>query len=357
MRSELRTRGLTVSGGETVCRGIWGSGGRSFALGKICVLVSGKGAWAEGDIVCVFDSFDYGSGPMPSPAGVIVSADTVCSELIGFLSKTGIPYLILKEPFSAQCAGKVALLDTERDMLIIDPSIDTLNDYAMMKKAVSYSTAQMLEICESTDKIIKGKKRGEILVTPSYETGDLFDMLSGLAENFCSRPITVSLSVPLEASDRESFCDAAEAVFRAAVFGKFSVLLGGYKSSEDIISALSLMHRAFCALEQGGREFNGYIPKGILIDTPIWLSRPMPFPKADFVCFDMDRLTSLLLGSEVSDTDGVDAAEEMLLSVWKNYFLRFLPVCPIKAKSKLLATSEFIRKWSELAYIDELYFE
>ena len=356
MRAELRAKGLAVSRGETVCRGIWGSGGSAFALGKIYFLFNGKSAWSEGDILCVFDGFEYTQGPMPTPAGVIMSAEAVCPELLGFLSKSGIPYLILKEPFSLDCVGKVALLDTERDMLIIDPSIDTLNDYAMMKKAVGQRTAELLALSEKADKIIKGKKRGEILVTPCIE-GDMFDMLSGLAERFCSLPITVSLSVPLTSGERDSFCDAAEAVFRAAVFGNFSVMLGGYKSSEDIVSALSLMHRSFCALEEGGREFNGYLCRGLIIDTPIWLSRFMPFPKADFLCFDLDRITSLLLGRDASDTDGVDAAEEMLLSVWKNYFSRFAPSCPIKAKSKLLSTSEFLRKWSELAYIDELYLE
>ena len=179
MRAELRINQRSGAGGERLFRGIWGSGGTAFALGKI-YFFSGKAEWSDGDIVCVFDSFEYTSGPLFSPAGVIVSAGAVCSELIGFLSKTGIPYLILKEPFSKECAGKVALLDTERDLLIIDPSIDTLNDYALLKKAVGSRTAEMLISTESGEKIISGRKKGGALVTGMRE-GDLFDMLLSVA--------------------------------------------------------------------------------------------------------------------------------------------------------------------------------
>ena len=356
MRSELRiNQRAWDTGGESLFRGIWGSGGTAFAIGKI-YFFHGSAGWSEGDIVCVFDDFEYTAGPLFSPAGVIISAGAVCSELIGFLSKTGIPYLILKEAFSEEYAGKVALLDTERDILIIDPSIDTLNDYALLKKAVAPRTAEILLSAEPSEKIIMGRKKGGALVT-GVRDGDIFDMLLGVAEQFCSLPVTVSLSLPSVHSEMESFFERAEAIFRAAVYGNFSVQLEGYRNAEDIVSALSYMHRVFCRLEEEGREFNGYLCRGILIDAPVWLSRASPFPKADFVCFDMDRLTSLLLGREISCADDADVSGELLMGVWKNYFSHFALGCPIRAKSKLLSSSEFFRKWLELAYVDELYIE
>lgn len=355
MRSESRINQRSGAGGERLLRGLWGSGSTAFALGRV-YFFCGTAGWSEGDIVCVFDSFEYMQVPIFSPAGVIVSAGAVCPELIGFLSKTGIPYLILKEPFSEELAGKVALLDTERDLLIIDPSIDTLNDYALQKKAVGSRTAEMLISAEPSERIIVGKKRGGALVTGAYG-GDMFDMLLSVAERFCSQPVSVSLPLPLAKADKDGFFDRAEAIFRAAVYGNFSVQLEGYRSADDIVRALSYLHRVFCRLEGEGREFNGYLCRGVLIDAPIWLCRPSPYPKADFVCFDMDKLTSLLLGYEISCADEADASGELLLGVWKNYFSRFATGCPIRAKSKLLASSEFFRKWTELAYVDELYIE
>ena len=357
MRVEARIKERNLAarrGGETVCRGIWGSGGAAFAVGKI-YFFEGRCAWSEGDIVCVFDGFEQSERPLFSPAGVIISARAVSSGLIGFLSRTGIPYLILKEPFSSEHAGKVALLDTERDILIIDPCIDTLNDYALTKKSPASVTAELLSAGSLSDSMIRGKKRGGALITPSFEKVDIFDMLLCAAERFCSLPLTVSLSVPIGRSD--AFCDAVEAVFRAAVYGDFSVELSGYRSREDVSAALSYMHRVFCRLEQEGREFNGYLCRGLLIDAPIWLTRPSPFPKADFICFDIDRLTSLLLGREILSADEADAAEEPLLAVWKNYFSKFAPDCAVRVKSKLLTSSELIRKWSELVRVDEFYLE
>ncbi len=349
MRSESKAWLGIDRGEEFICRGVWGSGGASFALGKLFFCRRGS-SWAEGDIVCVFDSFEY-AGPLFSPSGVVISAGAASSALISFLSKTGIPYLIIKEPFSEEYAGKVALLDTERDLLIIDPCIDTLNDYAQQKKTLGRAA----ELLAAERGMIVGKKRGGALITPEGD-GDIYDFLVSAAERFCPRPITVSLKVPA-ASSEEIFCDRAEALMRAAVYGNFSLCLEGYRGADDISSALSLLGRVFCSLSKEGREFNGYLRRGILIDAPLWLSSPSPLAKSDFICYDLDRLTSRLLGCKIEDARVVDASSSALIKVWSSYFSRYAPACHLQAKSKLLTDSAFFREWSELASIEELYLE
>ena len=50
-----------------------------------------------------------------------------------------------------------------------------------------------------------------------------------------------------------------EALFRAAIYGNISLILGGVCSYRAARRAFELLHGSFCRLSEEGREFNGYI--------------------------------------------------------------------------------------------------
>lgn len=114
-----------------------------------------------------------------------------------------------------------------------------------------------------------------------------------------------SLAVVLDAR-AEFFSVQIRALFRAAVYGTFSLLYGGLLSHAALSDTLRTTHRVFCELLEDGREFDGYIPKGILIDAPIWLLSDLPTEGIDEWCLDLPRLLSGLGG----------ASEEASLSHW-----------------------------------------
>lgn len=346
---------------EKIFKGVAGLCGESFAVGRIYIPdVRGQTLPTDASMLCFFEEaadsalFRYLS--YTSPAGVIVSSNAISPRLVNLLIRRGIPYLILKGGFSNKYLGKVALLDVDRDMVIIDPELETLNAYPGSKRGVEMCSVVRSE--ERADSWLVREKGGSALMLDAEAAKrgkSLFDVLSDIAEESCGRSITVGLCTPADKSDRERFFEDVEALFRAAVYGSFSVQLEGYSSPEDIRIALELMHRVFCELEQRGREFNGYLPRGILVSSPIWLFDFCPFPKSDFLTFDFDSITASLLGREVKELSSLDIPQKPIGRIWEQYKSRFLPQCALKAKSRELGKSDTFSRWAEALGIDEVY--
>ncbi|MBO5938114.1 MAG: hypothetical protein J6Q82_01255 [Clostridia bacterium] len=85
-----------------------------------------------------------------------------------------------------------------------------------------------------------------------------------------------------------------KAAYRAAVYGEISLLFGDIFTGEDAEQAKSTAHLAFRELLEEKHEFNGFIPKGILIDTPLALLSQIPTDGIDFFCYDIEKLSILL---------------------------------------------------------------
>ncbi len=124
----------------------------------------------------------------------------------------------------------------------------------------------------------------------------LFEFFRDLGERRAEFPITVLLRRERSREDSASFRLPIRSLFRAAVYGEFSLLIGGIVTEEDRTSALQEIHQVFCELESDGREFNGYIPKGILIDTPLALNKLQIGDGVDFFCLEITKLLRLLTG-------------------------------------------------------------
>lgn len=345
---------------ERVVKGVWGSGGGAVALGRV---YPPEAVSSEACILCLLDRSDVETAERRSsffsPSGVILAASIISPELLNFLIASRLPYLIIKEELSHEIMGRVALLDAGRDILIVDPDIDTLNRYAAANRISQESALELASECgeNRVGFTLKNDARGGVLVRAdrTVSSAELFDALLDIAEECCGAPVSFGLDLSHIRSCNESFCERAEALFRAAVYGNFSIQLEGYRGELDLSCAYSLLHRVFCSLEQEGREFNGYLPRGILVSSPVWLMQPIPLGKADFICFDFDRLSARLLGCELDDLAREELPKEELLAAWKCYFSCFAPSCELRAESDRLASSPLFKEWRALSGVERVY--
>ena len=111
---------------------------------------------------------------------------------------------------------------------------------------------------------------------------ELYEKLCKLAEEAPERKLLV-----LVRSEAE-----IKAAYRAAVYGKISLLFGEIFTEEEAERAKEKANRAFCELIEEKREFNGFIPKGILIDTPLALLSKISPQGFDFFCYDTEKIAS-----------------------------------------------------------------
>ena len=113
---------------------------------------------------------------------------------------------------------------------------------------------------------------------------ECYEALCAIAERALDRSINVIVRSKEE----------IKAAYRAAVYGEISLLFGNILTEEDAEEAKQRANLAFRELLEEKHEFNGFIPKGILIDTPLALLTALPADGIDFFCYDLEKLTMLL---------------------------------------------------------------
>ena len=116
----------------------------------------------------------------------------------------------------------------------------------------------------------------------------LFEAYRDIAES------AFGISVTVTAEYDGIFSERIRAILRSAVYGEFSLLLRGILCEKDLKNALSSISRIFCELETDGREFNGYIQRGICIDSPMLLHQPLSSDGIDVCVIDAERLINLM---------------------------------------------------------------
>ncbi len=221
------------------------------------------------------------------------------------------PSIILHE-LPKSYNGQVALLDPLSKGLFISPDLKTVNLYSreLFKKAQSkydiglfLPTGKRIRIYDriSPSASMTDSENGFVFelskrAVHSFTEDKLYELYRDLAEKHTGLPMTLCIY------GGKDFCKHLRAILRGAVYGRFSVLIRGVLSKSELTDILSLSSKTFCELEAEGREFNGYIPRGLCIDTPLLLYSESGLDGADFITFDIERLTRLL-------TDGRDVSE------------------------------------------------
>lgn len=140
-----------------------------------------------------------------------------------------------------------------------------------------------------------------------WRASDFFQRIEGEYE---SPPLLPFVPITLLLEWNENFYEELRRIYLHGIYGRFSLLVKGVLSHEDFANVLSLCHRLFCELSEENREFNGYLPRGILVDSPLALCWQTLPSGADFYCLDYHRLVTLWSG-EYTDRGREDAERRM----------------------------------------------
>ncbi len=288
-QSEFRFAGLAGFSQNPLC------------VGKIYIWEENSSP-PEAPIICIFNPQNAASASsymsLTPPSAVILSSSATSAKLLTFLICAKIPYFILKESTDAEriCNGSVALLDTKENLLITSPSIETINSYSFASNPCKTTQKELFSYDISTHTIRELHGKRILIDAVGISSEELFDSLVNLAEASYAPPMCVMLNVPKSDAECEYFEESIESVFRAAVYGIISLMLKGYSSKSQMENASKCISRVFSSLQDEGREFNGYIKKGLLVDAPIYLLQALPLHTPDFVCYDIDMLLPSLFG-------------------------------------------------------------
>lgn len=334
--TEKKAVGQVVFGGGTV-------------LGRIKFFDE---SYTEGSILCVRggESIDRETLLLCPPLAVIVLC---CGESnsISELCTLGVPCIVMSERDIKNeiCKNSVALVDAERGIVTLDPSIETLNFYSSHRRSSACLSALESEIgviLDGVDKIGRRAVSAEhyLISDRVLEHENIFDSTLSLFERLKPDSITVELCVPSAygGSERDFFERVFE-LYRAGLYGGIALSLVGFDCEKELCSALQILHKAFCALEAEGREFNGFMPRGITVSAPIWLLRAAPVSNPDFIILDLDRLLPSLFSLSPEEIMKKEKALKKELSlVVERYFLDFAPRCEVMIKSKLFARSSLL---------------
>ena len=342
---------------------------RDIAIGRLRFW-RGADMDSERKILCFESTESLREALMTSGAclsGTVSAA--ICREstperLAAALFKLGIPLFLIPNPaFSLRTLeGKLALLDFWRGELIVNPQLDTLCRYTSSDKGVNLEVAQGVKkgyVCKDISHIFDCVGDASVLCAcGNIEKGEeLFEEISTLAEALCPSSLTVALECPVDECE-ECFCDRVEALFRAAIYGNISLMLTSACSEDEASRAHRLLHTCFCRLVEEAREFNGYISKGILIDTPLMLLRARALPRCDFFCFDFSLLSSRLTGAwNLRDRLRSKEALAAFWGTWREDNDSLCRLRELRAVCNACDADEYFWKWVEFMGIGEVYFK
>lgn len=243
---------------------------------------------------------EIGETVMKSTVGIVLpeGADITAAQRLACLYR--VPTLSLPLSFSEigeRVADKIAILDAEREKLYVNPDLETIcSMFGDRHKEVEVSISR-LAVSETTPEGFDG-----VVVTDNLgaEAGEeeIYEYFCDIADRNTGAKIVAS--VPMHDGEA-AFLSHVRAVYRAGVWGRFSILCTGVFTPEHTDRCVSVLHSAFRELDGEGREFDGFMRKGIAIETPIQLLARHRLGAFDFFCLDTAALVRRFCAS--CDTD------------------------------------------------------
>lgn len=267
-------------------------------MGKLCFPEKGMDAFrGEACLAVLSDSL-----PLSEESTVV---GTILLSDLAVPATYPCPFLRLPS-LSSEHHGKIALLDPQSGTLFISPDLSTLDRYAQALCSAcldSPSASRRSWVIHTPEEIARRDADGwllELTAPPDQNAEEFYyEQYCDAADRAMGTPIAAVVNL---AADRapEQTREQIRALLRGAVYGRFSLLLRGILSPDGLRLGLEEVHRAFCELESEGRECNGYLPRGILIDTPMSLVCELSPMGLDLIALDLPRLLPLLTGSNRS---------------------------------------------------------
>lgn len=282
-------------------RSLFVSGGAE--AGKLCFVRSGDDASCGARILIISGGEQLRSEDMRGVVGLVFLCEStdasqgVCEEIAHFLR---LPAIALSEHQAKPLqSGRIAIIDSAKHKLYIDPDIETVKEYF---KAEHSSKKTGVRFCLHADpnllfQNIPDIYDGIVLGIPSSAFSNeqmIYEHFCDAADKFTGMRIVSVISFD---SNENAFMSAVRGLYRASVWGRFSLLFTNIRSPEDASKCARLIRDAICQLIKEGRETNAAILKGAVIDTPLMLIENDIGRYFDFLCADFQRLRFFLSAS------------------------------------------------------------
>ncbi len=240
--------------------------------------------------------------------------------------------------------ARVAILDPVQQRLYVDPDLETISCYFSARPRYgNRSPDLLLRGGWRTDTVCDGFVVGDELSEDADEDA-AYDFFCEVADRNTGARLVAT--VPC-GTDGERAKSRIRAVYRAGVWGRFSLLCTGISGTEGTERCLSLIHAAFRELDREGREFNGFMPKGITVHTPLMLLTPPRHRFFDLFCLDYPSLMRGFTGSE----DGGAGAGQVI-----EYMKRFADGAG-NARISVSAHTAVPRRLMDPGVISEIYLD
>ena len=282
------------------CFGRIFSGAGERVTGRICAFGE-KGA--EGIRTAKILFFDGKGDPKElvdgDTVGIMVAGDGYVDSVLRI--GCSVPVFVIGEEYAEilpYILHRIAILDCPGQRLYVDPSIDVINRYFGCLAVLPPKKIPWLSIDDD--------KRGSegIVTCVCGDEESVYDGLCELADRFAGARIVVRIR------SSEKMLEQMRGILRAAVWGRISVTYDA-KTPALADRYMDISHTAYRSLEKEGREFNGFIPKGIWVSTPMLLLS-VPNKYADFFVLDGKVLIDSFLGTEEDEASAVRVMEHMV---------------------------------------------
>ncbi len=248
----------------------------------------------------------------------------------------------------------VAILDTSCEKLFINPDLETISAYfgESVKRKKRRASLILDGRTPSLPYGFEGVSIGAELSTDADEQ-QAYEYLCEISDRYMGIPITVEADA---SADTEKFEERVRAVYRAGVWGRFSLLCSCISTPEQAKERILSMHKVFRELDDKRREFDGFMPKGLLIDTPIMLLEGAQIKTVDFFHVDVEKLQCLLSGSKSGSVGESHTVKYVCAFAHSSapcaVTLRNAQVLSDSAISALLATGRVVEICSKQIYKD-----
>lgn len=259
-----------------------GSGER--VTGRICVVGEQSLEAKHTARILFFDGrADIGETVDGDTVGIMVANDGYADYLLRMGCSA--PVFVIGEEYAEllpYIINRIAILDCPGQRLYVDPSIEVIKRYFGCLAALPPKKIPWLGLNER----LTGSE-GAVVCAVGDEEG-VYDRLCELAEQSVGTRIVVKIC------SEDRLLEQVRGVLRAAVWGRISLTYDA-KTPALADRYMEISHTAYRSLEKEGREFNGFISKGIWISTPILLLSP-PDRYADFFVLDARAIIDGFLG-------------------------------------------------------------
>ena len=190
----------------------------------------------------------------------------------------------------------VAILDTRHKKLFINPDLETIGAYlspstqASPSKTVLTLDGECFPLPYGFDGVTVGAD-----IPRSADEQQTYEYLCDISDSYTGLSIVAHADLSLGA---QGFRKRLRAIYRAGVWGRFSLLCTSVSTPEQVKECIMTMHEVFHELDTESREFDGFMSKGLLIDTPLMLLSRAETRMIDFFYIDVKKLRRLFSGSE-----------------------------------------------------------